>query len=193
MLRLLAVLALGTLTACGSVSKLQTDSAAARRQIGDYPRVAVIDFAATATTDAKDAEKQQAYAADLQAAQSKIADLIAAEITERKAFDEVSRTPLEGPHLKVSGTITRYEEGNVAARMVTGFAGQAHFEATVTVSDADSESVLGTFSIDRNSWPLPIGASTNAVQNVGTFMSGAAKRVADELAVARGKRSQREE
>ena len=74
----------------------------------------------------------------------------------------------------------------MAARMVTGFAGQAHFEATVTVTDNTTGELLGSFDVDRNSWPLPIGASTNAVQNVGMFMNGAANRIADELAAARG-------
>lgn len=180
------------LAACGSTSGLRTESAAARKQIGDYPRVEVADFAVTATKDTKDDHEAQAkFQAQLAEARARIADLIAEEIGERAAFDEVSRAALEGSALRVTGTITRYEEGNIAARMVTGFVGQAHFEATVTVSDRESGEVLGNFVIDRNSWPLPIGASTNAVQNVGMFMSGAAKRIADELAVARGKKSAR--
>lgn len=180
------------LAACGSTSGLRTESAAARKQIGDYTRVEVADFAVTATKDTKDDHEAQAkYQAQLAEARAKIADLIAEEITERAAFDDVSRAALEGTALRVTGTITRYEEGNVVARMATGFVGQAHFEATVTVSDRESGEVLGNFVIDRNSWPLPIGASSNAVQNVGMFMSGAAKRIADELAVARGKKSAR--
>lgn len=180
------------LAACGSTSGLRTESAAARKQIGDYTRVEVADFAVTATKDTKDDHKAQAkYQAQLAEARARIADLIGEEISERAAFDEVSRAALEGSALRVTGTITRYEEGNIAARMVTGFVGQAHFEATVTVSDRESGEVLGNFVIDRNSWPLPIGASSNAVQNVGMFMSGAAKRIADELAVARGKKSAR--
>lgn len=192
--RALLIFAALLLAACGSTSKLRTESAAARKQIGDYTRVEVADFAVTATKDTKDDHEAQAkYQAQLAEARSRIADLIAEEVTERAAFDEVSRAELEGRALRVSGTITRYEEGNVVARMATGFVGQAHFEATVTVADRESGEVLGNFIIDRNSWPLPIGASSNAVQNVGMFMSGAAKRIADELAVARGKKSARKQ
>ena len=174
------------LVACGSTSRLRTESADARRQIRDYDRVEVINFDATATKKSDDEQKLADFLGALAEARSHFADRIAEELTERGAFSEVSRDPLEGSALRVSGTITRFEEGNVAARMVTGFAGQAHFEATVTVTDNTTGELLGSFDVDRNSWPLPIGASTNAVQNVGMFMNGAANRIADELAAARG-------
>lgn len=183
--RLSLLLLLSLLTACGSTSKLRTDSADARNQIRDYDRVEVADFEATATKESDDTKKLAGFFADLAAARTGFADRIAAELVERKAFNEVSREPLEGRALRISGTITRFEKGNVAARMITGFAGQAHFEAEVIVSDHASGEVLGTFDVDRNSWPLPIGASSNAVQNVGTFMQGAANRIADEMAIAR--------
>ena len=185
-LRASAVLALLLLVACGSTSKLRTESASARQQIRDYDRVEVLNFGATATKSSDNDKKLADFLAALAEARSHFADRIAEELTERQAFDEISRDPLEGRALRVSGTISRFEEGNVAARMVTGFVGQAHFEATVTVADNATGEVLGSFEVDRNSWPLPIGASTNAVQNVGMFMNGAAKRIADELAIARG-------
>ena len=50
------------------------------------------------------------------------------------------------------------------------------------VADADSGQVLATMTVDRNSWPLPIGASTNLVQNPNRFMNEAAKKMASELA-----------
>lgn len=175
------------LAACGSTSKLKTDSAAARKQIADYQRVEVLDFEVTAVSDDKDDKDQARFLAAVNEARSQFADRIAEELSERRAFDEISRVPLDGQALRVSGTITRFVEGNVAARMVTGFVGQAHFEATVTVTDNASGQTLGSFDVDRNSWPLPIGASSNAVQNVGMFMSGAAKHIAEELAIARGK------
>jgi hypothetical protein len=175
------------LAACGSTSKLQTESSQHRRDIRDFPRVEVLDFAVSATSDASDDEKQARFLAQVAEASVTFADLIAEQLRERGAHDEVAREPLEGPALRVTGTITRYEEGNVAARMVSGFVGQAHFEAEVIVSDNSDGRVLGSFKVDRNSWPLPIGASSNALQNTGTFMSGAAKRIGEELASARGK------
>jgi hypothetical protein len=187
-IRLLCVLAaLLMLAACGSVSKLQTESSQHRRDIRDFSRVEVLDFAVSATSDATDDEKQAKFLAQVSEASVTFADLIAEQLRERDAHDEVSREPLEGPALRVTGTITRFEQGNVAARMVSGFVGQAHFEAEVIVSDNSDGRVLGSFKVDRNSWPLPIGASSNAVQNTGTFMSGAAKRIGEELAKARGK------
>ncbi len=175
------------LAACGSTSKLHTESSQHRRDIRDFPRVEVLDFAVSATSDARGDEKQAKYLAQVAEAAVTFADLIAEQLRERGAHDEVSREALEGPALRVTGTITRFEQGNVVARMVTGFIGQAHFEAEVVVSDNSDGRILGTFKVDRNSWPLPIGASSNALQNTGTFMSGAAKRIGTELASARGK------
>ena len=182
-LLLVAAVSLG---ACGSVSKLQTRDSKARMAIGDFAQVEVIDFEVTATTDDTDEKDQAKFLAQVTEARSKFADLIAEELRERGQHALVSREPLPDPALRVTGTITRYDEGNVAARMVSGFVGQAHFEADVVVSDNQDGRVLGTFKVDRNSWPLPIGASTNAVQNTGTFMSGAAKRIGEDLAKARG-------
>jgi hypothetical protein len=54
LIRALLILAVLLLAACGSTSKLRTESAAARKQIGDYTRVEVADFAVTATKDTKD-------------------------------------------------------------------------------------------------------------------------------------------
>jgi hypothetical protein len=168
------------------VSKLQTESSQHRRDIRDFHRVEVLDFAVSATSDAKTDDGQAKFLAQVAEASATFADLIAEQVRERNAHDEVSRVPLEGPALRVTGTITRFEQGNVAARMVSGFVGQAHFEADVVVSDNSDGRILGTFKVDRNSWPLPIGASSNAVQNTGTFMSGAARRIGEELAKARG-------
>lgn len=177
------------LAACGSTSRLKTDSPRELASIGDFALVEVVDFASTASSKAKNEDDTLAHAESVEQARQRFADLIAEELGKRAAFDEVSREELDGEVLQVGGTITRYEEGNVAARMVTGFVGQAHFEATVEVRDKASGRVLGRFDVDRNSWPLPIGASSNAVQNTGMFMSGAAKRIADELAKARERRA----
>lgn len=185
---LASLLLAGLLVACGSTSRLQTRDSKARMEIGDFDRVEVIDFEVTATTDDADDEAQAKFLAQVAEARVKFADLIAEQLTERGKHSVVSREPLAEPALRVTGTITRYDEGNVAARMVSGFVGQAHFEADVVISDNQDGRVLGSFKVDRNSWPLPIGASTNAVQNTGTFMSGAAKRIGEDLAKARGGR-----
>lgn len=176
------------LAACGSVSDLRPESAAAKRQIRDYTIVEVLDFEATASREFEDDEGEKRAKYETQVAEAKIrfADEIAEEIRESGAFTTVTRTAGEGPALRVTGTITRYDEGNVVARTAVGFAGMAHFEADVTVTDATSGEALGSFRVDRNSWPLPVGTATNVVQNPGFFMDGAAKKIADELAVAKG-------
>lgn len=182
---LLAVVA--ALSACGSTSPLRTESAAARRTIADYAAVHVADFDSDAPAESRDPEAEARHAAAVAAACRDFPDRIAARLVESGSFDVVSRAPLDGTVLRVTGTITRLAEGNAAARAVTGFIGQAHFEATVRFEDAASGEQLGTITVDRNSWPLPIGASTNLVQNVAFFMDGAASKIADELRRARGR------
>ena len=87
-----------------------------------------------------------------------------------------------GPALRVTGDISRYDEGNVVARGLTGFAGQTHFDATVNVTTARGGQTLATLTVDRNSWPLPVGASVSTLQTTNFFMNGAAKKIAEELA-----------
>jgi hypothetical protein len=110
------------------------------------------------------------------------ADKIAEAIKQSGAFAEVTRQAGDGPALRVTGDISRYDKGNIVARGLTGFAGRTRFDAVVTVSDARSGHVLATLSIDRNSWPLPIGASLATLQTTNFFMNSAAKKIADELA-----------
>lgn len=181
------VILVSLLSACGSTSKLRTESGEARRSIADYAAVYVADFASTAPAESKNADSEAKHAAAVAAAQRDFADRIAAKLIESGTFGVVSRVPVDGPVLRIGGTITRLDEGNVAARAVTGFVGQAHFEATVRFEDAQSGELLGTITVDRNSWPLPIGASSNLVQNVGFFMDGAASKIAEELRRARGR------
>lgn len=178
------LLALATLVlaGCGSVSGLTRESGAAPMRIADYTRVEVADFTSSEAPTFNDDKKRAEYEEAVAKAKVAFADKIAEEVRASGSFESVSRTPGVRPALRVGGDISRYDEGNVAARMVTGFAGQAHFDAKVEVADADSGQVLATLTVDRNSWPLPIGASTNLVQNPNRFMNEAAKKMASELA-----------
>ena len=176
-----AALAL-VLAGCGSVSGLTRETGAAPMRIADYSRVEVADFTSSEAPTFDDDKKRAEYEEDVAKAKVAFADKIAEEVRASGAFESVSRTPGARPALRVGGDIIRYDEGNVAARMVTGFAGQAHFDAKVEVADAESGQVLATLTVDRNSWPLPIGASTNIVQNPNRFMNEAAKKMASELA-----------
>ena len=41
---------------------------------------------------------------------------------------------------------------------------------------------LAKLTVDRNSWPLPVGASLSTLQATKCFMNEAAKKIASELA-----------
>lgn len=174
------------LAGCGSVSGLTREQASAPARIADYTRVEVIDFSSSDATTFEDARKASEHAAALAEARKVFADKIAEEIRATGAFAEVSRTPGARPALRISGDISRYDEGNLVARGLTGFVGKTHFDASIDVADADSGGSLATLSIDRNSWPLPIGASMSTLQTTNFFMNNAAKKIANELAAKKG-------
>ena len=167
---------------CGSVSGLTKESADAPTRIADFSRVEVLDFSASDKQHYDDAKKQADYDASLAAAQRVFADKIAESIKTSGAFAEVSRQAGGGQALRVTGNISRYDEGNIIARGLTGFVGQTHFDAVIRVTDARSGKALATLQIDRNSWPLPVGASLSTLQTTNFFMNEAAKKNANELA-----------
>ena len=167
---------------CGSVSNLSRESGDAKTRIADFNRVEVLDFSASDKQHFDDAKKQADYDASLTEAEHRFADKIAEQIKATNAFANVSRETGTDPALRVTGNISRYDEGNIVARGLTGFVGQTHFDAVITVSDARSGQTLATLKIDRNSWPLPVGASASTIQTTGFFMNEAAKKIASELA-----------
>lgn len=182
---LIALLSL-TLGACGTLGHLEGKTTAKKAEIRDYDSVYVADFTANDTRPAKDDKQAAERAAEIEKGRIAFSDKIAEEISQSKAFANVSRTEAPGKTLRVEGSVDLWEPGNVAARALTGFAGKSEFNATVRVKDAASGEELARLTVDRNSWPLPIGASTTIVQTVDFFKNQAAKRVADELAKAKG-------
>lgn len=186
LLRLAAVASVVALAACGSVGKLKSETPEARRQIADYDQVVVLDLAANDSRPAKDEAEKATRAANIAKGRVEFSDAIAEQITKSGAFRIVSRTPIEGRSLVVTGTVDIWEPGNVAARVVTGFIGKSEFGATVEFRDSQTNQLLGSIKGDRNSWPLPIGASSNVVQTVHFFMHEASRAVASELAKAKG-------
>lgn len=171
-----------TTAGCGSVSGLTKESASAPARIADFSRVEVLDFSASDRKHYDDAKKQADYDASLASAQHVFADKIAEAIKNSGAFAEVTRQSGNGPALRVSGDISRYDEGNLIARGLTGFAGQTHFDSVIAVTDARSGRALAKLTVDRNSWPLPVGASLSTLQTTNFFMNEAAKKIASELA-----------
>ena len=173
------------LVGCGSLGRLQTKASAEPQQIRDYDRVIVADFAANDTRPAKDEAERAERAAQIEAGRRAFSARLAEEIRATGAFSEVAQAKMVAPALQVTGTVDLWEPGNVAARAITGFIGKSEFSATVVVSDLETGKELARQVVDRNSWPLPIGASTNIVQTVDYFMHQAARRVAEELAKAK--------
>lgn len=181
----LLVLLAAAVAGCGTLGKLEPTDAAPRT-IADYDRVIVADFAVNDTRPAKDEAEAAERAANIEAGRKAFSAAIAEEIRATGAFAEVAQAKMPPPALQVAGTVDLWEPGNVAARSLVGFVGKSEFGATVIFSDLETGAELGRVVSDRNSWPLPIGASTNVVQSVDFLMKQAAKRVAAELAKAKG-------
>jgi hypothetical protein len=170
------------LSACGSVSGLTREASDAPRHIADYTRVEVDDFVVRDEKPLEDPSKAAEHAVKVEKARKLFADKIAEQIRATNAFAEVSRAPGTRPALRIGGTITRYDEGNIVARGLTGFAGQTHFDVKVDIADAESGRSLSMLTVDRNSWPLPVGASLSTLQTTEFFMNEASKKIASELA-----------
>lgn len=161
------------LPGCGSLGTLKA-SKDEKARIADYPRVVVGDFA----FDLEDEGADQGHVL--------FETRIAEELRKLAAFPEVLEDEGPAPALKISGQITEWEVGNVAARTLIGFVGMSKFDADVVFADLETGQQIGRLKVDRNSWPLPIGTAVNAVQSVEFHMKAAAKRIAHELAKARG-------
>lgn len=173
------------LAACGSSGQLISKSALQAAQIRNYNQVTVSDFSANDLRPVNDAQEKIQREKNVNEGRILFADKIAERITETRAFTTVSRKPLKGKFLVVSGTVDVWEPGNVAARALTGFVGQSQFASTILVRDGETDEELARINGDRNSWPLPIGASTTILQTVTFFMNEAANHIATELAQAK--------
>jgi hypothetical protein len=114
------------LSACGSVGSLTRESRDAPQHIADYTRVEVADFDVRDEKPLDDPSKQSEHLAKVNKARALFAHKIAEQIRASNAFAEVSRAPGTRPALRIGGNITRYDEGNIVARGLTGFAGQTH-------------------------------------------------------------------
>ncbi len=156
---------------CGSVSGIIPTKPHALSELAAYDKIVVMDF--NDSTKYKEPEK-------VKIAGRTFADLIALQIKNDKLFSEVSRDKIPGKAILVGGTITRYEEGSAAGRLLVGFgAGSSYFDAAVAFKDSETGEELATLKIDKNSWVL--GGGIAAAQTVGTYMEEGAKKVAQEL------------
>lgn len=184
-LSLAPLVVVAALCGCGSGGQLAATSTNRLAQIKEFTHVVVLDFKANDKRPARDPQEQAARDKNIDEGRIQFSDRVAQRITESKAFEVVSRKPVTGKFLVVTGTIDIWEPGNVASRAVTGFIGQSGFASTITVHDGETGEELARMNGDRNSWPLPIGASTTIVQTVDYFMNEAASHIATQLAAAK--------
>lgn len=156
-------------TGCGTISGLQSSSGGSPSRF-KYDKVAVLDFENSVSGRSGSGNPMGCLFAD------KIAD----ELERRNMFSKVVRGPVDGDALVISGRITRCDDGNSSLRFWIGMgAGSSYFDADVNFKNS-SGTELGTMKVDKNSWVL--GGGIAAGQTVQTFMSDAAKKIADELA-----------
>jgi hypothetical protein len=165
----LALAGLLILAACGSTSSLQDTHGKALTSARKFTKVTVQDFKSTASNHPEKVNQ----------ARVNFANHIAAELKRRGNFSSVSRNAkLDANTLVISGTITKYDEGSVAKRMLVGMGfGMAVFEANVEFRDSKGLPI-GMIKVDKNSWPL--GGIIGAVSKPEDFMEGAAQKVAEE-------------
>jgi Domain of unknown function (DUF4410) len=185
LLRVAATACVLAVAACGTTGSLKTESPEAHRRIADYDQVVVLDLAANDLRPARDAVETAARAQNMAEGRIMFSDAIAEQLTKAGVFQTVSRTPIPGRSLVVTGSIDVWEPGNVATRVVVGFIGKSEFAATVEFRDSETNELLGTVKGDRNSWPLPIGASSNVIQTVEFFANEQARNVSSELIKAK--------
>ena len=186
LLRIAAASCVLAVAACGTTGSLKSESPEALRKIADYDQVVVLDLAANDLRPAKDDADKAAREENIAKGRVMFSDAVADQLKESGAFTTVSRTPIPGRSLVVTGTIDVWEPGNVATRVVVGFIGKSNFAATIEFRDSETNELLGTVKGDRNSWPLPIGASSNVVQTVEFFANEQARNVSSELIKAKG-------
>lgn len=171
---------LAFLAACGTTSGIRGPeggpSEAPGADLAAFDRVVVVDF--------EDATKEQSTQS--KNAAREFPDLIVQQVRASGAFVAVERSGEVTPStLKLTGRVTRYREGNAAARALIGLgAGSSYFDAVVELRSGETGALIGSIEVDKNSWPL--GGLISATQTPRTFMEGAAKKVAKELGERRG-------
>ena len=186
-LTLLVLLPLAVaLASCGSTGQLTSKSSTHQPRIKDYDQVVVLDFGANDLRPVRDAAERIERDRNADVGRMLFSEKIAEQIAETNSFKTVSRTALTGKVLIVTGTINVWEPGNLAARALTGFIGQSQFASTIRLLDGATGEELARINGDRNSWPLPIGASTTILQTVNYFMNEAASNFARQLAARKG-------
>ena len=177
------------LAACGSTSKLNRTEGSTM-SLADYSTVYVADFADKTPSKITDAAKLATYRESVKAAGVTFADMIGTNVEKIDTPPSMLRAvPADdaesstGKVLRIEGEITTFQRGNALAKMLLPFAGSTKFNATVRFIDQATGEKIGEIVVDKNSSPL--GGGIAATQTTNKFMSGAAEKVGEQLAIAR--------
>ena len=171
------------LSGCGTVSQV-TPTPGKTVDLSKYDRVLVLDFADGVTAKARPSA-QVKKKAEMAVRTKSFPDWIASELGGKNVFKEVTRTGNPDPQtLVISGTITRYTEGDAVGRLMIGFgAWSSYFDATVDFKDGGTSDIIATQLVDKNSWVL--GGGIAATQTPEGFMKEAAKKLAEDISIAK--------
>lgn len=180
-----AVLTISLLAGCGTTSGIKRPGGADPAALTQYDRIIVKDFADRVTPRTQ-VEYQDQTRQAMQDVTRAFPDMIAAEVRKTGVFQDVTRegTAAAPGTIAVTGDITQFERGRGALRTFIGHgAGRSEFDAVVELRDAESNKLLGTVVVDKNSWPLP--GAVAGTQTADSFMEAAAKKIAIELQKAK--------
>jgi hypothetical protein len=171
------------LTGCGTISEV-TPANGKPVDFTRYERVLVLDFVDGATQKEKPAN-QPRKKAEMAVRTKSFPDRIAIELGAKNVFKEVTRTGEPDPQtLVISGTITRYVEGDAMGRLMIGLGvGSSYFDAIVDFKDGGTSELLATQKVDRNSWVL--GGGIASTQSPDEFMKEAAQRLVYDITTAK--------
>lgn len=154
-----------------------------RTPLDGYPVLVVRDLS-DAVEKRPEGENAAAFAEEVKAAGIDFAARLAEKLAEDPVLKrQVAREAPDGPHALVEGRVVDFHDGNIAQRYI-GLGGRDRFGAEIEVKDGRTGELLGTISVDMKGSPIPgVG---NLIQTTGTFITGAAARVRDELLIAAG-------
>jgi hypothetical protein len=157
------------LTSCGTTSSLQDTRGKSLTSTRTFTKVTVQDFKNATPEVGEKINTSKVF----------FADRIATELKRRGQFLSVARNAKPDANtVVISGTITKYDEGNPNKRLWIGMGfGMALLEANVEFRDSKGLTI-GMIKVDKNSWPL--GGGLAAGQDPQGFMKGAAEKVAEE-------------
>jgi hypothetical protein len=165
------------------ISKLKPSKGFKPVNLRDYTVVVIEDFGDGVEKPMKTPEDTAARREAVLEAGKKLADALAAKLTESKAFAEIARETRPGKVLVIGGKITDFRAANLAGRYI-GLGAGSRFDALVEVRDAESGTVLGAVKVDLGGSAIP--GVTNLIQTVDRFIDGTVVRVSDEILIAKG-------